>query len=108
MRMFFGVISNPEFWIAIGCGFIISVVLAYIVQELYLMWIDDDTTEYRITGEKLSIGCLVYDVMSETVGIYCGTYRKNNILCGVVVNLDDDTVYCYYPELVNLITVEQE
>lgn len=108
MSMFISVISNPEFWIAIGCGFIISVVLAYIIQDVYYMWTDELTTEYRITGKKLSIGCTVYDVLSETVGIYCGTYLKDNTLCGVVINFEDNTVHCYYPELVNLIAVEQE
>lgn len=108
MSTFIGVISNPEFWIAIGFGFIISLVLAYIVQNVYDMWTDVDTIEYCISGKPLSIGCMAYDIMSETIGIYCGTYLKDNTLCGVVIIPDGNTIHCYYPELVNLISVEQE
>ena len=107
MSTFIGVISNPEFWVSVFYGFIISLILAYIIQDVCSMW-TEDTTEYCFTGEKLSIGCTVYDIISETIGIYCGTYLKNDTLCGVVITMEDNTVYCNYPELVNLITVEEQ
>lgn len=109
MSDFIGVISSLDFWVAMFCGFLISIFFAYIIQSVYDMWKDITTTEYyETTGEELYIGCTVYDTVSGITGLFCGTHLEDDILYGVVVYSEDNTIYPHFILLENLKTIKEQ
>lgn len=109
MDKFITVVSSSEFWVAMLFAFAVSFVLAVIIQDTVNRFIDLSVPEYVFTDEEPYFGCLVYDTENSIEGIYCGTHLKNDTLCGVVVTVvEDNTIHCYYPDLKNLKTIEQQ
>lgn len=105
MNEFISIITNGEFWIAILFAFVVSFVLAVIIQDVVDTFKDIQESEYEVSDEKLNIGCTVYDILHEVVGIYCGTDDDCN---AVIVMAQDNTVYIIKTELNALLTIKQQ
>ena len=108
MDKFISMLCSGDFWIAIAFAFIVSFVLSAIVQDIYDTFIDihdEDDIEYEVSDEQLNIGCTVYDILSERVGIYCGTDDDSN---AVIINAQDNTIYIFKTELNALLTIKQQ
>lgn len=118
MDKFIELLSNTEFLAAIGLTFIISLVIATMVQYIVDTWKDihdidsADTTEYEeleVLDEELTFGCTVYDTLTERVGTYCGSHLgEDNNIYGVVVTVQDDTVYYFYSVLDALLNIKEQ
>lgn len=107
MDKFINILSRSEFWIAIAFAFIVSFILATIVQDVVDTLVDNDYSElcYSFTFEEPYVGCMVYDESHNIVGIYCGTHDNNT--CGVVIDIVDNKIFYYYPKLETLYTITQ-
>lgn len=109
MDKFISMLCTGEFWIAITFAFVVSFILATIVQDIYDTLMDiryaEDDDEYEVSDEQLHIGCTVYDIISERAGIYCGTDDDSN---AVVIQAQDNSIYVFKAELNALLTLKQQ
>lgn len=109
MNNIINVLSNSEFWLAIGFCLAFSYCFAVMFQEAFDIYRENSLEYVVIDNDELTIGCTVLDKLSEEIGIYIGTHlgEDNNVYSVVVTVRGSKTVYCYHTVPESLIKIEQ-
>ena len=106
------VFGNIEFWFAIAFSFVVSFVIAVIVQDVWnLFWdlhtIADDDEEFdtlTLNDElPLVCGCRVFDIVHNHVGVFLALDEEYAI---VVVSQGNNKLYVYHTNPEALIVEE--
>lgn len=103
------VMCNGYFWIAIIICFLFSFIIAVIVQDVYDTLVELKYPEYEEVDIEPTVGCHVYDILNEDIGIYCGTCESDGDTYAVIVSaLNENTVCITHSVFENIIVVQEQ
>lgn len=93
--------------------FVFVLVFAFQMAQNAINLYYEDIIEYEIIEDKLTIGCTVYDIVSEEIGTYLGEdlSSDNDVYSIVATVRDDNIIYCYHTvpdSLLHIVEIEQE
>lgn len=109
MNINYDIFGTLEFWLAIIFSFVVSFVIAVIVQDVWNTFWDlhtsDDDEEFFTINDELPLvtGCRVFDIVTNTVGIYVADVDNNAV---VLTALGENKIHIYHTNLQSLIVVD--